>query len=160
MRIGKHRAASRSLTLLAVIAAAAAVAACGGSSSSSNKLPVGYYITISGMRFSPLNLAVPPGKTVTVLNDDSMEHSVTSEASAGAFTPGSVAGVSFDTGNFVGQRSFTIPATAPEGTVIPYYCRVHLGTMTTPTGTITVNSAAQPNGGGSGGGGGGGGGGY
>ena len=158
MRIWKAVATSRSLALLALVAAlgAGALAACGGSSSSNNKnLPPGYYITISSMRFSPLNLAVPPGKTVTVLNDDSMEHSVTSQTTAGSFTPGAVAGVSFDTGNFVGQRSFTIPSTAPEGTVIPYYCRTHLASMATPNGTITITGSAPPTGGGGGGGGGG-----
>ena len=156
MRIWKAVAASRSLALLSVAAAlgAASLAACGGGSSKKN-LPPGYYITISSMRFSPLNLTVPPGATVTVLNDDSMEHSVTSEAAAGDYTPGAVAGVSFDTGLFVGQRGFTISSTAPEGTVIPYYCRSHTSSMATPNGTITIHAAAtpsQPPGGGGGGG--------
>ncbi len=158
MKIWKAVAASRSLALLSLVAAlgAGALAACGSSSSSNKNLPPGYYITISGMRFSPLNLSVPPGGTVTVLNDDSVEHSVTSEASAGAYTPGAVAGVSFDTGLFVGQKSFTISSTAPEGTMIPYYCRNHMASMVTPTGTITVHTAATatpPPGGGGGGGG-------
>jgi plastocyanin len=154
MRIWKAVAGWRALALLP-LGAALALAACGGSSSSKKNLPPGYYITISSMRFSPLNLTVPPGATVTVLNDDSMEHSVTSEAAAGDYTPGAVAGVSFDTGLFVGQHPFTIPSTAPEGTVIPYYCRSHLASMATPTGTITVHAAATPStppGGGGGGG--------
>ncbi len=156
MRIWKALAASRPLALISLVAAlgAGTLVACGGSSSKKN-LPAGFYITISSMRFSPLNLDVPPGGTVTVLNDDSMDHTVTSEATSGAYTPGSVAGVSFDTGPFVGQRSFTIPSTAPEGTVIPYYCKIHTTTMATPNGTITVHAAATPSGGGGGGGGGG-----
>jgi plastocyanin len=159
MRIAKSVAAPRSLALLSIVVAASAALlwACGGSSSDgSNNLPPGYYITISGLRFSPLDLVVPPGATVTVLNKDNMEHSVTSEASASAFTPGAVAGVSFDTGVFVGQKSFTISASAPEGTVIPYYCRNHLSTMATPNGTITIHAGTQPtqpSGGGGGGGG-------
>ena len=147
--------AARSLLTLGVVALAAA---CGGGSSNSSSTPLGpgYFITISGMSFSPLDLHVPPGGTVTVINRDSMPHSVTSETAANAFTPGAVAGVSFDTGEFAGQKSFTIPTTAAEGTVIPYYCTLHRQTMVTPNGTITVDkSAAQaPASGGSGGGGG------
>jgi plastocyanin len=142
------------LTLAAL--AVTAAAGCGGGSSygggtvtsTGNGTPAGgttaagFVITIAGLRFSPVNLAVPPGTTVTVINDDSMLHSVTSEATAGSFTKGSVAGVSFDTGEFTGQRTFTIPATATAGTVIPYYCVVHTSTMATPNGTITIDPNA------------------
>src|SRR4051812_37052019 len=56
-----------------------------------------YIITISGgFTFSPANLVVPPGATVTVNNTDSMLHSATSESAPSAFTPGAVGGVSFD----------------------------------------------------------------
>jgi hypothetical protein len=55
-----------------------------------------------------------------------------------------VAGVSFDTGPFTGTRTFTLPGAAPAGTVVPYFCTVHLGTMATPNGTITVDPAAVP----------------
>ena len=41
-------------------------------------------------------------------------HSVTSEASPNAFTRGSVGGVSFDTGQFTGTKTFALPSTAPE----------------------------------------------
>ncbi len=117
---------------------------CGGSSMSTSTTP-GFYILISNLAYSPVNLQAPPGATVTVINADSTAHSVTSEATPGAFTPGSVAGVSFDTGAFTGgQRSFTLPANAPNGTAVPYYCTVHLGTMTPPNGTITINASAQP----------------
>jgi plastocyanin len=105
---------------------------------------MGYFITISGSQFSPLNLHVPPGGTVTVENNDGMSHSVTSEAAPDAFVVGSVAGVSFDTGQFLGRRSFSVPASAPNGTAIPYFCTTHMGTMVTRNGTITVDAAAQP----------------
>jgi plastocyanin len=118
-------------------------AGCGSDDTAASR-PTGFYISISNMSFAPLNLAVPPGATVTVLNRDAMAHSVTSEATAGAFTPGAVAGISFDTGAFTGTRSFTIPSGAVQGTVVPYYCNTHLGTMATPTGTITVDASAQP----------------
>ncbi|HZZ85494.1 MAG TPA: plastocyanin/azurin family copper-binding protein [Anaeromyxobacteraceae bacterium] len=95
-------------------------------------------ITISGLAFSPLKLQVQPGDTVTVQNKDAMQHTVTSEAAPNAFTHSAVAGVSFDTGFFTGTATFTIPASAPVGTVIPYYCRNHTSTMATPTGEIDV----------------------
>ncbi len=129
-----------------------ASSACGGSSGGTT-VP-GYTITISNLSYSPLNLDVPPGKTVHVVNRDGMLHSVTSEATSGAYVPGAVAGISFDTGNFQGATpmTFDIPATAAEGTVIPYYCKTHLGTMNTPNGTITIRAAAPPNQQGTGGG--------
>jgi len=74
---------------------------------------------------------------------------------ANALTPGAAGGVAFDTGAFTGSRSFTLPANAPNGTAIPYYCTVHKWTVTTPNGTVTVDSSAQPTqppGGGGGGG--------
>ena len=118
------------------------LAACGASSgpeSSGNT----FIIRISDLRYLPEELTVPPGATIVVFNDDDMPHSVTSEASADAFTPGSVAGVSFDTGVFSGpgvSTSFQIPSTAPDGTVVPFYCAVHKGAMTTPSGSITISA--------------------
>ncbi len=97
----------------------------------------GAVITIQNLTFSPANLEVAPGATVTVRNLDKMPHTVTSQAKAGSFTPGAVSGVSFDTGNFTGEKTFTIPPTAPAGTVIPYFCRVHKGGMKN-SGTVTV----------------------
>lgn len=154
---------------IAVVGALAVAAAGCGSSSSSSPAPApqgpGFFITISNLAFSPLDLHVPPGATVTVVNRDAMTHSVTSEAHASDFTPGSVGGVAFDTGAFTGTRTFTIPSGAAANTVVPYYCTVHRGTMATPNGTLTIDPTATattaPGGGGTGGtGGGGGGGGY
>lgn len=122
----------------------AVLAGCGSDDEAAQSMPPGFYISISGNAFAPLNLAVPPGATVTVVNRDGMAHSVTSEATAGAFTPGAVAGVSFDTGAFTGTATFAIPGDAAQGTVVPYYCTTHLGTMATPTGTITIDAGAEP----------------
>jgi plastocyanin len=139
------------------------VAACGSSSSAGAPAPQGpgFFITISGMSFAPLDLHVPPGGTVTVINQDAMAHSVTSEATPSAFAHAAVSGVSFDTGQFTGTRTFTVPGAAPSGTVVPYFCTAHLGTMTTPNGAITIDPAAvataAPGSGGGGAGGGGGG---
>jgi len=130
---------------VAAAAFAAAVAGCGTSSTSSPAPPPttsGFTITISNLTYSPLNLHVPPGQTVTVVNDDGMPHSVTSEATQNAFTPGSVSGISFDTGAFTGSRTFSIPSSAASGTVIPFFCTVHRGTMNTPNGSITIDPTA------------------
>ena len=140
----------------------ALLAACGSSSHTTTPLGPGFYITIASQTFAPANLAVPPGATVTVLNGDSIAHTVTSQVAAGNFTPGSVAGVSFDTGTFTGNASFTMPTSVPTGTVIPYYCKVHTSMMVPSSPTITIDPSAQPAmpppgfGGGGGGGGGGG----
>ena len=45
----------------------------------------------------------------------------------------------FDTGAFVGgERTISIPPDAPPGTVVPYYCAVHKGSMRTPNGEIRI----------------------
>jgi len=131
---------------LAVLAAASLIAtACGGSSSTSNLQP-GYYITItSAMAFSPVDLAAPPGATITVLNSGAMLHSVTQQAAPNQFILGGPAGVTpFDTGLFTGTKTFTVPSTLAEGTVLNYFCTSHGALMGTPNGTITVRAAAAP----------------
>jgi plastocyanin len=127
-----------------LLAAASLAAACGGSSNSgmvsttstsdggtgSGGGATTVTVHIRNLAFSPENPSAPPGATVDVVNDDSPTvHSMTSEATAGSYTPGAVGGVSFDTGLFTGTKSFTIPSTAVMGTVIPFYCRNHLGMM-------------------------------
>jgi plastocyanin len=126
----------------------AAASGCGGSSttaSTSSALPPGYYIVITNMTFAPLDLAVPAGSTVTVLNRDAaMPHSVTQQVAAGTFTPGAPSGTPFDTGLFTGSRSFVVPAGLATGTVLHYYCASHGATMATPNGTITIDPLASP----------------
>jgi plastocyanin len=130
--------------IVPVALAAAVFSGCGGDAAPASTLPPGYYISISGMRYSPLNIQVPPGETVTVLNKDtSMPHSVTSQAAPGTYARGG--SFPFDTGEFVGgQRTFIVPITAPDGTTLSYYCSYHGSQMVTPNGTITVKAAAQP----------------
>jgi len=133
--------------VLALAGVVTLLASCGGSSSGGsgpvNTAP-GFYITIKNLSYSPAELDVPPGATVTVVNQDAMQHSVTSEATPGSFTPAAVAGVQFDTGLFTGQMQFTIPAGATNGTVIPYFCTLHKGLMNTPNATIKIDDTAQP----------------
>ncbi len=101
--------------------------ACGGSTSSGGGSPL--KITISNYTYSPAALGVPQGATVTVVNDDGVQHSVTSESTEGSYTPGGVAGVSFDTGLFSGSKTFTISASAPVGTKVWFYCSSHKSMM-------------------------------
>jgi plastocyanin len=101
----------------------------------------GFTIVIADFAFAPSTLDVPPGATVTVVNGDSAPHSVTSERAPGEFAPGAVGGVSFDTGAFVGERSFAIPVDAVPGTIVPFYCSVHRERMRTPDGAIRVVAA-------------------
>jgi plastocyanin len=155
----------RAITKAGLAAGVATIVAagCGGSYSSEPAAAppaTGYVITISGMRFSPLDLRAPPGATITVVNRDAEIHSVTSEASPNAFASGAASGVSFDTGTFTGTRQFTLPSNAPGGAVIPYFCSNHREMMVTPNGSITIDPSAggsspPPDGGGGGGGGGG-----
>jgi plastocyanin len=127
------------IRLLAALAFVTLACNCGSSSSGGPNT-----ITISNFLFSPTTMAVAPGTTITVVNQDSMTHSVTSQDTPSAFTPGGVNGIIFDTGAFLGTASFTIPSTAPVGTVVPYYCAVHLSTMGMNQGTITVAGATLP----------------
>jgi plastocyanin len=96
-------------------------------------------LQISGFAFSPAGLTIDAGTTLLVLNDDGAPHTVTSEASDNAFVPGSVSGVSFDTGTIAahGTAQITIPSTAGSGTVIPFFCNVHKSSM--GNGHITVH---------------------
>lgn len=125
----------------------ALASACGGASSprsgavAADSDAGAFTITISNFTFSPTNLTVPPCATVTVVNKDSVTHSVTSQSAPGKFTFGSVAGVSFDTGPFTGTKTFTIPGNAPDGTVVPYFCTVHRQGMANSA-QITISASA------------------
>jgi len=122
----RHRLALVAIALLATSCS------CGGSGGSNNPNA----ITIQSFVYSPANLTVKPGATVTVVNRDNDAHSVTSTPSETSFTPGAVNGVSFDTGAFHGTTTFTISATASPGTVVPYFCVPHGSMM--GHGSITI----------------------
>jgi plastocyanin len=124
---------------------ALALGACGAATPIASTTPTAstgaLVITIQSLTFTPLNVDVAPGATVTVRNADGILHSLTSEAAMGNYSPGAVNGVSFDTGLFsTGDQTITIPANAAPGTVVPYFCRFHLSMM--PQGTITVQTGA------------------
>lgn len=128
---------SKSLVLVAALGLAAG---CGGNTTPNQNTPppTGPSITIQGFAYSPAAITVNAGDSITVTNLDSQPHTATSEAKLGDFKTGAIAGVSFDTGNLAQNQTttITIPASAPSGTVIPYYCVVHGSMM--PEGTVTV----------------------
>jgi plastocyanin len=141
-----------------VVAALLAALGCGSDDGDGNNTPAGPTITIDNLTYSPADLTVDAGATITIVNNDDMQHTVTSETADNAFTPGAVGGVSFDTGLIAtggggggnpspppggpyvqaATASITIPSNAPSGTVIPFYCQNHKGAMNTPNGHITV----------------------
>lgn len=130
--------------VLALWTASVVILGCGGThiggtgpDGGSSGGTTGGTITITQFAFSPASLTVAPGATVTVENKDTAQHSVTSQTAAGTYAPGAVAGITFDTGVFVGTRTFTVPASAHSGTVIPYYCTVH-GAMMANAGQIVI----------------------
>lgn len=128
----------REITVLSILAALG----CGGTDSPSPSPSPDYLITIAGFSFLPEDLAVPPGATVIVTNQDGVPHSVTSESAPGTYAPGAVNGVEFDTGIFTKTATIAIPAGAAPGTVIPYFCRVHTSMMANQP-RITIQAATH-----------------
>jgi plastocyanin len=79
-------------------------------------------IVIDNFAFSPAHLTVHPGQTVTVVNRDSVTHTLTAK-------PGSA----FDTGLINPGKSATFTAPTTPGTY-PYVCTIHASMH----GTLTV----------------------
>jgi plastocyanin len=111
-------------TLLSALCLMAALVACGGSgsggsyastatatSSSGSSVAAAATITISGMKFGD-PVTVAPGATIEVVNDDTPEHSVTSNTEG-----------QFDTDVDGGEtKTFTAPMQAGE---YPFHCTYH-----------------------------------
>ena len=82
-------------------------------------------IVLKNFAFSPKELTVPVGTTVTWTNQDSAPHTVT------AGQRGSPSGL-FDSGQLTAGKSFSF--TFSQAGTYPYFCSVHSGM----DGTITV----------------------
>ena len=82
-------------------------------------------IFMQGTAFTPADMTIPIGTTITWTNKDGFAHTVTSG------TPGSPSGL-FDSGNVGANGQFSFKFTT-AGT-FKYYCKIH----TMMTGTITV----------------------
>lgn len=114
---------AKSMLAPAVLAAAVGLAACGSSSHASAgrtsaghaaRTPAADTIVIKNFAFSPANLTVAPGATVTVRNDDSATHTVTATGSSKRF----------DTGDIAPGASATFTAPSAAGSYA-YICQIH-----------------------------------
>lgn len=76
----------------------------------------GTQITISKFLYSPVNLQVKPGATVTVVNQDPVAHTVTADSGTG--------GIAFDSKTINASASGTFTAPTTPGTY-PYGCTFH-----------------------------------
>lgn len=78
-------------------------------------------IVIKDFEYAPANITVSPGATVTVVDQDTSNHTVTAQDRA------------FDTGNIPGTATGTFVAPTASGSY-PYLCSIH----PFMTGTLTV----------------------
>jgi plastocyanin len=76
----------------------------------------GTQITISKFLYSPVNLQVKPGATITVTNQDPVAHTVTAESGS--------SGIAFDSKTINANASGTFTAPTTPGTY-PYICTFH-----------------------------------
>ena len=111
--------------VLLLMFSAIVLTSCGksGSGYGSNNTPPpanGNTVSMVNMSFSPSNLTVTAGTTVTWTNNDAMDHTVTSD------------GGLFDSGN-IGAGAKYSKQFSTVGT-FPYHCIIHAGM----TGKITV----------------------
>ena len=116
-----------------LVAALALALACGsGSNGATSSTP--YAVTLLAYSVTPATPTAPPGAAVLFQNlDQNEEHLLVSDASTGAAQEASASFPLFLSQD--GDTVWTIPASAPAGTAVPYHCQIH-GTI--ETGTITV----------------------
>jgi plastocyanin len=109
----------RTIRVLLLVTVVVGLAGCGGSSkkssSSSASLPAAApdTITIKGFAFSPKTVTVDPGATVSVINADSVDHTVTGTG-----------GATFNTNHVHGGTSSSFIAPTTPGTY-HYQCNIH-----------------------------------
>ncbi|TPQ18136.1 cupredoxin domain-containing protein [Streptomyces sporangiiformans] len=84
--------------------------------------PAAARIVIENFAFTPANLRVRPGTKITVVNRDSVPHTVTAGDKA------------FDTGNIAGDATATFTAPSASGSY-SYICTIHPNMK----GTLTVS---------------------
>lgn len=124
----------RTLSFVAIVVGAACgnpTYGGGGGGGGGGCTPTATRVCMVGSHFSPLNLTITHGTSVTWMNGDGIAHTVTSATGSGD---------TYDSGNVLGGATFSrIFATA--GTY-QYYCKIHGADGAPPTGmhgTITVN---------------------
>ena len=110
----------------ALLVAGSLVAACGSNGPTrggTSPVASAQTIVIKNFAFSPSNLTVAPGATVTVRNEDSATHTVTAVAPHDRI---------FDTGDLSDGATTTFTAPSTAGTY-SYICQIHQfmhGTLT------------------------------
>ncbi|WP_328329228.1 MULTISPECIES: cupredoxin domain-containing protein [unclassified Streptomyces] len=91
----------------------------GSKSSSTSTTPTaaasgkGNQITIQSFAFTPADLTVAPGTTITVTNKDSTLHTLTATGKK-----------AFDTGDIAAGKTVTFKAPSAKGKY-PYFCTIH-----------------------------------
>jgi len=115
----------RARFLAGSVLAIAAIASIGGGA----VLAADHAVAIAGFAFSPKDLTVTVGDTITWTNSDATAHTATADDG------------SFDTGT-IGNGGSGSATFATAGT-FPYHCKIHASM----TGTITVEAAAGGGGG-------------
>jgi plastocyanin len=119
------RRLSAAFTASAVLLAGCSSGYSGGSGTSTGSAPTAANtVVIKNFSFSPSTLTVAPGTKVTVTNEDSVTHTLTSTASPHAF----------DTGDIGAGTTTTFTAPGKAGSY-PYICTIH----TYMHGTLTVS---------------------
>jgi plastocyanin len=142
-RVGAWRRGRRSMAMVALVAAGAlGLAACSSSTSSSapisssapasssvasstatnGKAPASFHLSIKNFAFHPADFTVAPGATITVTNEDSVDHTFTARNRA------------FNTGDIAPGQTVTVKAPTTPGTY-PYFCLIHQFM----TGVLTVS---------------------
>jgi len=118
----------RARFIAGTVVAIAAIASIGGGVA----LAADHAVAIAGFAFSPKDVTVTVGDTVTWTNSDATAHTAT--ADDGSFDTGTIGANGTGTATFSTAGSF------------PYHCKIH----SSMTGTITVEAAAGGSGSGSG----------
>ena len=138
------------------ILAAIGLCACGGSSSSTTTSSgssggtgtsgstgttgsTSVTFTINSGKVWQAGVTVPVGGTLHVVNNDSAPHTITSQASAGAFSPGAPAGITaFDQTVAAGGTKDIVIQGGAAGATIPFYCKFHTAMMSPGSPVITL----------------------
>ena len=109
------------------------------SSSTGGSTGGSFVITIQNLQFTPANLDVPVGATVTVQNMDGFPHTVTSSADTTSYSNGAVDGVTFDVSVGGGVTKTFAVSGGHAGDVVPYFCNIHTSGMVPNHATITLH---------------------
>jgi plastocyanin len=96
----------------------------GGTTQPTTPQPAGNNVTLQNFAFNPQNITIAVGDSVTWINKDSTNHTVTGDKVG--------SGDDFDSGSFGNGAEFT--HTFTQAGTYPYHCSIH----TNMKGTVTV----------------------